>query len=98
MLWEGPTLLMAQFSHVWTNTRGEDVEGLREVALCPVCDRGQPAAEELLTLLAMEEQLDSEHAETFSELVAAWVDSVRHRLIDTAVLNDEHERWRHGEL
>ncbi|MEJ8662194.1 DUF6300 family protein [Streptomyces sp. MS1.AVA.4] len=92
------TLLLAQFPHSWTKARGEDVNGVREAVLCPACDRGQPAADKLLELFAKDGKLDFADVETFAELVAAWIDSVRHRPLDTAALNNEHERWRRGEL
>ncbi|WP_351233818.1 DUF6300 family protein [Streptomyces sp. NPDC002133] len=94
----GLTLLLAQFPHSRRNSRGEDVNGVREAALCPACDQGETAADALMALFAVNEQIDFANAETFAELVAAWVESVRHRHVDNAVLDEEHERWRRGEL
>ncbi|WP_328403965.1 DUF6300 family protein [Streptomyces sp. NBC_00390] len=95
---DGPCLLLATFSHSWTNARGEDVSGLREAVLCPECDRGEQAADELLALFAVDDQVSPSNVEVFAELVAAWVESVRHRHVDIALLDDEHERWRRGQL
>ena len=39
----GGTLLLAGFSHSWTNARDEEVTGVREAVLCPACDRGESA-------------------------------------------------------
>jgi hypothetical protein len=37
----GAVLLLARFSHVWKNSRGEGVAGARESLLCPACDRAR---------------------------------------------------------
>ena len=59
----GPGLLLAQFPHEWKNTRGEDVHGFREAVLCPECDLGGPAADELLALFAVDDPVGSSHVE-----------------------------------
>ncbi len=95
---DGPALLMAQFSHSWKNARGEEVNGLRAAVLCPACDRGEPAADELLALFAVDDQIGLSNVEAFGGLVAAWVESVRHREVDMALLDEEEQRWRDGNL
>ena len=93
------TLLLAQFSHSWTNARGEEVTGVREAVLCPACDRGEPAADELLAFFAVDDQARAPTPSKCSAgLVAVWVRSVRHRTVDMDALNEEHEHWRRGEL
>ncbi|MEV6533640.1 DUF6300 family protein [Streptomyces sp. NPDC051639] len=94
---EGDALLLAQFPNSWKNNRGEDVDGLREALLCPACDR-EPAAAELVALFAVDDQVDPSNADVFGGLVAAWVESVRHREVDLAMLDDQEERWRNGDL
>ncbi|MGW3627007.1 DUF6300 family protein [Streptomyces sp. NPDC000880] len=94
----GPGLLLANLPHLWKNSRDEDVHGIRAAILCPACDAGEPATNELLTLFAADEQLDLENIEEFGGLVAAWVKSVRQRKLDIELLNEEHERWRQGDL
>ncbi|WP_274558090.1 DUF6300 family protein [Streptomyces spiramyceticus] len=94
----GPGLLLAQFPHSWKNARGEDVNGLREAVLCPACDCGEPAADELLALFAVDDQVGLSNFEVFGELVAAWVQSVRHRIVDEEALGAEYEQWKRGEL
>ncbi|MER7688701.1 DUF6300 family protein [Streptomyces sp. NPDC097610] len=94
----GAALLRARFPYSWNNARGETVAGIREAELCPACDHGQPAADELLALFAVDDQLDLDNLAAFGGLVAAWVESVRHLTVDLQVLNDEHERWRRDEL
>ncbi|MFE5200292.1 DUF6300 family protein [Streptomyces sp. NPDC056601] len=42
-------LLRARFSHSWQNASGNNVSGIRTAELCPSCDQGRPAADELLT-------------------------------------------------
>ncbi|SCG02599.1 hypothetical protein GA0115256_14592 [Streptomyces sp. DconLS] len=79
---EGRTLLLARYQHSWTNGRGEDVASRKEAALCPACDHKDPAAAELLALFAVAGQVSSENSETFAGLLAAWVESVRHRTVD----------------
>ncbi|MGW6749701.1 DUF6300 family protein [Streptomyces sp. NPDC055006] len=90
-------VLKASFVHTWKNMQGEAMSGLREAALCPECDRGTPAADELLALFAVDEKLGINNIETFGALVAAWVESVRHQKADETLLPDEHEQWS-GEL
>ncbi|MFD9224537.1 DUF6300 family protein [Streptomyces sp. NPDC060064] len=46
----GAVLLLARFSHVWKNSRGEGVAGARESLLCPACDRAESTADQLLAL------------------------------------------------
>lgn len=81
-----------------TNARGEDVQGLSEVALCRACDYGEPAADGLLAFFTVHERLDEVDLSTFNELVVAWVDVARHRRVDQAQLDAEYERWREGVL
>lgn len=89
-------LLRARFSHSWQNASGKIVSGIRTAELCPSCDRGRPAADELLTLLTVDEQLDTERIIEFGGLVAAWVQAVRHHTVDMQLLDDE--RLLHGDL
>ncbi|MGW6400275.1 DUF6300 family protein [Streptomyces sp. NPDC055134] len=70
-------MLKAGFVHTWKNKQGGAISELREAALCPECDRGDPAADELLALFAVDETLGINNIETFGALVAAWVESVR---------------------
>lgn len=94
----GETLLLARFPHSWKNNAGEDVEGLGEATLCPGCDRGEPAADELLALFVVDERLDHGNVETFSRLAARWVDVVRTRTVDADALAEEEARWHSDAL
>ncbi|MFI6374768.1 DUF6300 family protein [Streptomyces sp. NPDC050546] len=94
----GSTLLLAQFPHSWRNGRSEDVSGVKEAVLCPGCHHGEPAADELIALFAVDDRLGPENVEVFGGLVAAWVESVRHRAVDDEVLTAEFELWKQGEL
>ncbi|MFE6806797.1 DUF6300 family protein [Streptomyces sp. NPDC057681] len=89
-------LLRARFGYSWKNASGEIVSGIRTAELCPSCDQGRPAADELLTLLTVDERLGPERIVEFGGLVAAWVESVRHHTVDLQLLDDE--RLRHGDL
>ena len=93
-----PGLLLAQFPHSWKNARFEDVNGLREAVLCPACDRGEPAADELLALFTVDDQVGLFNVELFGGLVAAWAESVRHREVDMALLEEQEQRWRDGDF
>ncbi|WP_435241525.1 DUF6300 family protein [Streptomyces cucumeris] len=92
------TLLLAQFSYAWKNSRGEDVSGLKEAVLCPVCDYGDPRTAELLALFAVDGEVSPENLDVFEGLIAAWVDSVRDRTADEGALSAEFEQWKRGEL
>ncbi|MGW0885412.1 DUF6300 family protein [Streptomyces sp. NPDC002671] len=92
------TLLLARYRHSWTNGRGEDVAGLKEAVLCPSCDHKEPAAAELQALFAVDGQVLPENLATFGGLLAAWIESVRHRAVDEVLLADEYERWQRGDL
>ncbi|MFE5199035.1 DUF6300 family protein [Streptomyces sp. NPDC056601] len=94
----GPSWLKARFAHEWTNGRGETVSGIREALLCPACDRGSQAADELIALFAIDDRLSASNLEAFGGLVAAWVESVRHQRVDEELLTEQHEQWRRGEL
>lgn len=94
----GASLLMARSPHTWKNTCGEQVHGVREAVLCPVCDCGEPAAEELLALFAVDEQLDPRNILAFGDLLTAWVESQRHRGVDMEALTAQHEQWGRGAL
>lgn len=94
----GPGLLLAQFPYSWKNASGADVNGLREAVLCPACDWGEPAADESLALFAVDDQVGLSNVEVFGELVSAWVESLRHRKVDMALLDEEEKRWRDGDL
>lgn len=95
---EGESLLLARFPHSWRNASGEVVPGIREAVLCRGCDRGERPADDLIALFAVDELLDHNNVDTFGELAAAWVESVRHRSADESMLADEEERWRRGDL
>lgn len=95
---DGVTVLLARYPHSWKNNRGEDVAGFKEELLCPACHHGEPAATELLALFAVDDQVSLENMEAFGGLVAAWVESVRQRTVDTELLGEEHVRWQRGEL
>lgn len=94
----GPTLLTATFASTMTNARGEEVPGLREVALCRPCDYGEATADGLLAFFTVHERLDEADLWTFNELVVAWVEVARRRRVDLMQLAAEHERWREGVL
>ncbi|WP_432168644.1 DUF6300 family protein [Streptomyces sp. bgisy031] len=83
--------LKVSFVLTWTNMHGEVVSGPREAVLCPECDRGDPAADELLALFAVDETLGINNIETFGALIAAWVESVRHQKADETPLAEEHD-------
>ncbi|MFI9601497.1 DUF6300 family protein [Streptomyces sp. NPDC052043] len=91
-------LLLAQYQYSWTNSRGEDVPGIKEVALCSPCDRKDPAAAELLVVFAADGQVLPKNVAAFGGLVAAWIESVRQRTVDEALLVYERKRWQQGDL
>ncbi|MGW2770479.1 DUF6300 family protein [Streptomyces sp. NPDC001275] len=92
------TLLLAQYRQSWTNSRGEDVSGIKEVVLCSPCDHKDPAAAELLAVFAVDGQDLLKNVAAFGGLVAAWIESVRQRTVDEALLAYEIERWQQGDL
>ncbi|MET9568521.1 DUF6300 family protein [Streptomyces virginiae] len=94
----GPPLLTARFPHSWLNTRGEEVKGVREVALCPQCDRGSPAADELQALFAVDEQVGLANAEAFAVLIGAWLEERRQSARDSHRLEMEWDQWRQSDL
>ncbi|MEY2231361.1 DUF6300 family protein [Streptomyces sp. BF23-19] len=94
----GQPLLTARFPHSWLNTRGDQVTGVREVALCPQCHRGSPAADELQALFAVDEQVGLANAEIFAALVGAWVNERRQRSTDSRASAEEWNLWRQGDL
>ncbi|MFJ2416403.1 DUF6300 family protein [Streptomyces brevispora] len=49
-----PTLLRIGFPSAWDNARGQEARGRREAPVCPRCERGVPAAENLLALFAVD--------------------------------------------
>lgn len=93
-----PTLLRVSFPSAWDNSRGQEVRGRREALLCPQCERGVPAAENLLAFFAVDGQLDMANVEVFADLVGAWVEVVRNRRVNTADLTAQEEQFRRGEL
>ncbi|MFE6023352.1 DUF6300 family protein [Streptomyces sp. NPDC057908] len=74
------------------------VHSIREAVLCPLCDRGEPASDRLLTFFVPHEALATSELETFHVLVTAWVEAARDRQADQHQLDDEFQRWRNGEL
>lgn len=95
---EGPSLLLVRFPHSWTTNSGKSIKGLRESALCPVCDQGKTDTEALLQLLTARDKLDAAGSEPFGSLVAAWVESLRQEYVDLDLLASEHEQWQRGDL
>ncbi|MGW3498883.1 DUF6300 family protein [Streptomyces sp. NPDC001020] len=95
---DGLTLLLARYSHAWKNARGEDVSGIKEAVLCAACDHSDAAATELIALFNGDEQVSLENLETFGGLAVAWVESVRQRMVDETLLQEQHALWRRGEL
>jgi len=94
----GATLLLARYPHAWKDSRGEDVSGIKESVLCAACDHGNAAAAELIALFDVDDQISPENRETFGGLAAAWVESVRHRTVDQALLQEQQELRRQGSL
>ncbi|MER5689292.1 DUF6300 family protein [Streptomyces sp. NPDC002205] len=94
----GAGLLSPRFSHSWKNVRGEEVPGMREAMLCPVCDRGEPAADRLLAFFVVHETLDASELQAFNSLAAAWVAVARACQVNQQQLDNEYERCRNGEL
>ncbi|WP_326815269.1 DUF6300 family protein [Streptomyces sp. NBC_01763] len=94
----GPGPVSARFPHSWKNAGGEEVPGMWEGTLCPVCDRDEPAAGGLLAFFAVHKTLEPSELETFHNLSAAWVAVARARHVDQQQLADEYERSRNGEL
>ncbi|WP_159026604.1 DUF6300 family protein [Streptomyces vietnamensis] len=94
----GLTLLKAEFPHTWKNATEQDVTGVRAVALCPECDRGEPSADALLALFTVDGQLSEQNLTVFTDLMAAWLDVVRHKSVDMERLDAEHKAWLRGEL
>ncbi|MEV3873735.1 DUF6300 family protein [Streptomyces sp. NPDC049906] len=94
----GPSEMVARFSCAIVNGRGEWIQGLREALLCAHCDHSDPAAAELLALFAVDDVVSPENLQTFGGLTAAWVESVRHRTVDRALLDQQLEQWHRGEL
>ncbi|MFD5079598.1 DUF6300 family protein [Streptomyces sp. NPDC058371] len=100
----GPALLHAKFTHSWKNTRGQDVNGLREAVLCSPCDGGARATDGLLALLAGADQMGLPNIQVIGGLAAAWVESVRvppafvHRITKYDPADrDEHGSYRGAE-
>ncbi|MGN5633246.1 DUF6300 family protein [Streptomyces sp. AC154] len=93
-----PTLLRVSFPSAWNNARGQEVRGRREALLCPQCERGRPAAENVVALFAVDGQLGMANVEVFAELIGAWVEDVRNRRADPADLAAQEEQFRRGEL
>lgn len=94
----GPSLFSARFAHSWTNAGGQEVTGVREVVLCPECDRGEPAADELGAFFAVDDQLGLENMDAFGALVETWLDAVQRKSMDLERLQLEEEQWRAGDL
>lgn len=91
-------LLLARFPHSWRNASGDVVFGMREALLCQSCSRGEQPADELISLFTVDELLDHNNVEIFAELATAWIESVRHHSADMAMLANEEECWRRGDL
>ncbi|MFF3359294.1 DUF6300 family protein [Streptomyces sp. NPDC002917] len=94
----GPGPVSARFPHSWKNASCEEVPGMREATLCPVCDRDEPAADKLLAFFAVHKTLEPSELETFHNLSSAWVAVARARHVDQQQLADEYERSCNGEL
>ncbi|MFE5489051.1 DUF6300 family protein [Streptomyces virginiae] len=94
----GQPLLTACFPHSWLNTRGEQVTGVREAALCPQCHRGSPAADELQALFAVDEKVGLANAEAFAILIGAWIEEMGKSSRDSHRLESEWREWRQGDL
>ncbi|WP_030241337.1 DUF6300 family protein [Streptomyces sp. NRRL S-350] len=93
-----PGLLSVRYRHSWKNQSGDDVAGIRETLLCPLCSAGNAAAAELIAFFAVEEQASSGNVEVLGEMVAAWVASLRRTPVDEEVLAAEYDRWLRGVL
>lgn len=94
----GAPLLTARFPHAWQNAEATEVTGIREVALCPQCDRGTPAADGLLVWFAVDEHLDLANAVTFAALTDAWLEETQQRTVDLQRLDLELAQWHEGGL
>ncbi|MER7195494.1 DUF6300 family protein [Streptomyces flaveolus] len=94
-----PGLLMVRYGHAWENRNGSLVTGIRECLLCPLCSRGDEAAENVIALLAENEQMTSyDELRGLGGTVAAWVESLRQRRVDQDLLTTQHEQWLRGSL
>ncbi|MEE1811655.1 DUF6300 family protein [Streptomyces sp. BE133] len=93
-----PGRLHASFPHSWKNQKDKDVPGTRAFVLCPNCDAQDPDATELLSLLAVCGSVTPENIAAFADLADDWVEALRLRLPDLAVLVAEEDLWQRGEL
>ncbi|MEU6184226.1 DUF6300 family protein [Streptomyces coeruleorubidus] len=99
LICDSPVLLMVRYGHAWENRNGVLVTGIRECLLCPLCSRGDEAAENLITLLTENEKMTSyEDLQRLGGTVAAWVESLRQRSVDQDLLTKQHEQWLQGSL
>lgn len=94
----GVALLGARVPHGWINRSGVEVDGWRDLVLCPVCDAEDPAAADLLALFAVDGTVTDGNLETFTELASAWAETVAARTVDPEALAEEEAAWRQGEL
>ncbi|MFB7494410.1 DUF6300 family protein [Streptomyces sp. NPDC056161] len=94
-----PVALVVRHPHTWRNRAGARVGGCKETALCGTCDRDDPLAARLLSLLARSAGTSGAHLdEAVGGLLLDWLDAVRARVPCEADLGAEEARWRAGTL
>ncbi|MFQ6147129.1 DUF6300 family protein [Streptomyces seoulensis] len=102
---DSPGLLLVRFRNSWKNQSGDDVHGIREILLCPLCSRGNNTAAELVSYLEADEKTDEktaleevEELEEIGGVIAAWVESLRQEHVDEGLLAAEYDQWLRGTL
>ncbi|MFI0220254.1 DUF6300 family protein [Streptomyces lydicus] len=93
-----PGLLTIRYPHTWHGRTGQLVRGFKEAVLCAVCDRGETAAEDVIALVDTQGQIGPGNTERFLHCAFSWIDHARGREPDFAVLAEEEQCWRSGEL
>jgi hypothetical protein len=91
-------LLSAQVPHDVTGADGRTAQGHLTVVLCPSCDAGDPRGGPLVTFFHVHGQVTAETLQEAAALIQQWAESITIPPVDMALLDQEHQAWRRGDL
>lgn len=94
----GQALLSAQVPHNLVGSDGRITQGHVIVVLCPSCDADDPRGGPLVTFFHVHGQVTADTLQEAAALIQQWAESITIPPVDMALLDQEHQAWRRGDL
>jgi Family of unknown function (DUF6300) len=94
----GQGLLSAQVPHEVAGLDGRITQGHVIVVLCSSCDAADLCGGPLVTFFHVHGQVTAETLQEAAALIQQWAEGITIPPVDMAMLDQEYQAWRHGDL